>query len=65
MVTEQAGRTDAETTAGGDEPMVVIDLIRRRLTERAFLFEDHNAYRGGVEDALREVSLVLVEDDES
>lgn len=39
----------------------LIELLRSRLTERAWLFEDHRAYRDGVEDTLDEVCVILDE----
>lgn len=42
----------------------IIEELRRRLAERAWLAEDGTAYRDGVEDALDEVVILLDEAEE-
>lgn len=42
----------------------LINELRRRLNARAWLADDRVAYRDGVEDALEEVTLILLDDDE-
>lgn len=51
------------TGTEGDErvdPDATIEMIRDRLAERADLFEDRNAYEGGVADALGAVESTLL-----
>lgn len=59
MATRTTGRQGPPERDAAD----TIEMIRDRLSEQAFLFEDRGAYQSGVEDALDEVEINLLDED--